>query len=299
MLTCPRYPVPPVHILAIMSASAAAVLLCTFASTNPANGSPATTTPTRTNTASSNASSANPSSGKSANTKPTAPVALDGKNSLRLTQHSEPSGEDEILIGPLGIKITNLRNKYVSLLPKPFTEVYSYSIKTKKIFHGPLKDHKSPYGNSMALLKSVTFDDIKTTKFKEAPYQGCSATYSKISKEVMVQRQKEKSDGDLVGNAPRLFEMVSSSKLNVPQAAGDFLYHYYGLPKKTGLPLQAEYTSFSPKKHHYLTTDKIEAKLFKPADFAPPTNLTKVKNTGEVLLDDDSADSMNLMIMDH
>lgn len=299
MLTCPRFPVPSVHISAIMSASTAAVLLCTLASTSPANGSPATTTPTRTNTASSDASSANPSSGKSANTKPNAPAVLDGKNSFRLTQHSEPSGEDEILIGPIGIKITNLRNQYVSLLPKPFTEVYSYSIKTKKIFHGPLKDYKSPYGNSMALLKSVTFDDIKTTKFKEATYKGCSAIYSKISKEVMAQRQKEKSAGDLVSNAPRLFEMISSSKLNVPLAAGHFLYHYYGLPKKPGLPLQVEYTSFSQKNHHYLTTDKIEAKTFKTTDFAPPTNLTKVKNTGEVLLDDDSTDSMNLMIMDH
>jgi hypothetical protein len=299
MLTCPRSPVPSAHMLAIISASAAAVLLCTFASTNPANGSPATATPTRKNTANSNASSANPSSGKSANTKPTTPVALDGKNSFRITQHSEPSGEDEILISPLGIKITNLRNKYVSLLPKPFTEVYSYSIKTKKIFHGPLKDYKSPFGNSMALLKSVTFDDITTTKFKEATYKGCSAIYSKISKEVMAQRQMQVSNKDLVDRAPRLFEIVTSSKLNVPDAAGRFLYHYYGLRQKPGLPLQVEYTTFSQKNHHYLTTDTIEAKSFKPTDFAPPANLTKVKNTGELLLDDDSADSVNLMIMDH
>lgn len=288
MLTFTKFLALRVRRLAILSASTAAFLLCALASTNSASGSPATASP----------ATANPSNTKS-NTKASAPLALDGKNSFRITQHSEPSGEDEILISPLGIKITNLRNKYVSLLPKPFTEVYSYSIKTKKIFHGPLKDHKSPYGNSMALLKSVTFDDIKTTKFKEATYKGCSAVYSKISKEVMAQRQKEKSDGDLVSNAPRLFEMVSSGKLNVPEAAGHFLYHYYGLPKKPGLPLQVEYTSFSQKNHHYLTTDTIEAKSFKPSDFAPPTNLTKVKNTGEVLLDDDSADSMNLMIMDH
>ena len=252
-----------------MSASAAAVLLCASAHSSPTD------------------------------TKTSGPVALDGKNSFYLLQHSEPSGEDEILISPLGIKITNLRNKYVSLLPKPFTEVYSYSIKTKKIFHGPLKDHKSPYGNSLALLKSITFDDIKTTKFKEATYKGCSADYSKISKEVMAQRQKDKSNGDLIGNSPRLFEMVSSSKLNVPQVAGRFLYHYYGLPEKPGLPLQVEYTTFSQKTHHYLTTDKIEAKLLKPIDFAAPTNLTKVKNTGDLLIDADSADSVNLMIMDH
>ncbi len=288
MLTGPRFLALRVNGLAMLSASTAAFLLYALASTNPASSSPATASP----------ASANSTNTKS-NTKTSTPVALDGKNSFRLMQHSQPSGEDEILISPLGIKIVNLRNKYVSLLPKPFTEVYSYSFKTKKIFHGPLKDHKSPYGNSMALLKSVTFDDIKTIRFKEAPYKGCSATYSKISQEEMVQRQKQKSDGDLVSNAPRLFEMVSSSKLNVPQAAGRFLYHYYGLPAKPGLPLQVEYTTFSQKTHHYLTTDKIEAKSFKPADFAPPTNLIKVKNTGELLLDDDSADSMNLMIMDH
>lgn len=288
MPTGPRFLALRVNRLALITASAAAFLLYALASTNPASSSPATASPASVN-----------STNTKSNTKPSATAVLDGKNSFRLMQHSQPSGEDEILIGPLGIKITNLRNKYVSLLPKPFTEVYSYSMKTKKIFHGPLKDHKSPYGNSMALLKSVTFDDIKTTKFKEASYKGCSATYSKISKEEMAQRERAKSNDDLVGRAPRLFEIVSSSKLNVPQAAGHFLYLYYGLPKKPGVPLQVEYTTFSQKTHHYLTTDKIEAKSFKPADFAPPTNLTKVKNTGELLLDDDSADSMNLMIMDH
>lgn len=296
MLTCPRFLALRVNGLAILSASTAAFLLYALASTNPASSSPATASPASANSTN---TKSNTKSNTKANTKTSTPVALDSKNSFRLMQHSEPSGEDEVLISPLGIKIVNLRNKYVSLLPKPFTEVYSYSFKTKKIFHGPLKDHKSPYGNSMALLKSVTFDDIKTTKFKEASYKGCSAIYSKIPKDVMAQRQKEKSDGDLVSNAPRLFEMVSSSKLNVPQAAGRFLYHYYGLPEKPGLPLQIEYTSFAKKTHHYLTTDKIETKSFQPTDFAPPSNLTKVKNTGAVLLDDDSADSINMMIMDH
>ncbi len=292
MLTGPRFLALRVNGLAILSASTAAFLLYALASTNPASSSPATASPASAN-------STNTKSNTKANTKPSAPVVLDGKNSFRLMQHSEPSGEDEILISPLGIKIINLRNQYVSLLPKPFTEVYSYSLKTKKIFHGPLKDHKSPYGNSMALLKSVTFDDIKTTKFKEATYKGCSAIYSKIPKDAMAQRQKEKSEGDLVSNAPRLFEMVSSSKLNVPQATGRFLYHYYGLPAKPGLPLQVEYTSFARKTHHYLTTDKIETKSFQPTDFAPPSSLTKVKNTGAVLLDEDSADSINMMILDH
>jgi hypothetical protein len=151
----------------------------------------------------------------------------------------------------------------------------------------------------MALLKSVTFDDIKTTKFKDDTYKGCSAVCSNIPKDVMAQRQKEKSNGDLVSRAPRLFEMVTSSKLNVPQAAARFLYHYYGLPEKPGLPLQVEYTTFSKQTHHYLTTDKIEAKSFQPSNFSAPTNLNKVKNTGEVMLDDDSSDSMKLMIMDH
>ena len=246
-----------------------------------------------------NQAAASPATASKNSANTAAPVTLDGKSSFRLLQHSEPSGEDEVLVSPLGIKVTNLRNKYVSLLPKPFTEVYSYSLRTKKIFHGPLKDYKSPYGNSMALLKSVTFDDIKTTKFKEATYKGCSAIYSKISKEVMAQRERDKSNGDLVGRAPRLFEMVTSNKLNVPLDAAHFLYHYYGLPEKPGLPLQVEYTTFSRQVHHYLTTDNIEAKTFKPTEFAPPSNLTKVKNTGEVLLDEDSADSMKLMIMDH
>ncbi len=281
MLTCRNF-----RLVRLAITAATALLLAASIEINKPNQATASPAPTNKSTTNKSATNATP-------------AALDGKNSFRLLQHSEHSGEDEVLISPMGIKVTNLRNNYVSLLPKPFTEVYSYNARTKKIFHGPLKDHKSPYANSMALLKSVTFDDIKTTKFKDDTYKGCSAAYSNIPKEVMVQRQKDKSNGDLVGRAPRLFEMVTSSKLNVPQDAARFLYHYYGLPEKPGLPLQVEYTTFSRQAHHYLTTDKIEAKSFKPSDFAAPSNLTKVKNTGEVMLDDDSDESMKLMIMDH
>ncbi len=286
MLTCRNF-----RLVRLAIISAAALLLASSIEINQSNqaaAGPASSNKSTTNKSTTNKSTSNAT-----------PAALDGNSSFRLLQHSQPSGEDEILVSPLGIKVTNLRNNYVSLLPKPFTEVYSYNARTKKIFHGPLNDHKSPYAHSMALLKSVTFDDIKTTKFKDDTYKGCSAAYSNIPKEVMVQRQKDKSNGDLVGRAPRLFEMVTSSKLNVPQEAAHFLYHYYGLPEKPGLPLQVEYTTFKGQTHHYLTTDKIEAKSFKPSDFAAPSNLTKVKNTGEVMLDDDSADSMKLMIMDH
>jgi hypothetical protein len=281
MLTCRNF-----RLVRLAIISAAALLLSSSIETNEPNKAAAS--PDSSNKSTTNKSTTNAT-----------PAALDGKNSFRLLQHSRPSGEDEVLVSPLGIKVTNLRNNYVSLLPKPFTEVYSYNVRTKKIFHGPLKDHKSPYANSMALLKSVTFDDIKTTKYKDDTYKGCSAAYSNIPKDVMAQRQKEKSNGDLVGRAPRLFEMVTSSKLKVPQEAAHFLYHYYGLPEKPGLPLKVEYTTFSRQIHQYLTTDKIEGKSFKPSDFSAPTNLNKVKNTGEVMLDDDSSDSMKLMIMDH
>jgi hypothetical protein len=246
-----------------------------------------------------NQAAASPATASKSPADNAAPVTLDGKNSFHLLQHSQPSGEDEILVNPLGIKITNLRHHQVTLLPKPFTEVYCYKVKTKKIFHGPIKDYKSPFASSMALLKSVTFDDVKTTKFKDDTYKGCSAAYSNISKEVMAQRQKEKSNGDLVGRAPRLFEMVTSSKLSVPTAASRFLHSYYGLPEKPGLPLQMQYTTFAGQTHHYLTTDKIEAKLFKPSDMAAPSGFSKVKHPSDLLIDEDSEDSMKMIIMDH
>lgn len=298
MLTCTKFLALRVRRLAILSASTAAVLLG-----SSTNGQWAVASPTATNTANTNTASA--SSVKSypvntkTSTKPTVPVTLDGKNSFRLLQHSQTSGEDEILVCPFGIKITNLRHQQVTLLPKPFTEIYCYKAKTKKIFHGPIKEYKSPFASSMALLKSVTFNDIKTTKFKEGTYKGCSAAYSNISKEVMAQRQKEKSNGDLVGRAPRLFEMVTSSKLNIPPVASRFLHTYYGLPEKPGLPLQMNYTTFSGQTHHYLTTDKIEAKLCKPSDMATPSGFSKVKQPSDLLIDEDSEDSMKMIIMDH
>ncbi|MFA6213231.1 MAG: hypothetical protein WC714_27600 [Candidatus Obscuribacterales bacterium] len=226
-------------------------------------------------------------------------ASADGKDSFRVFQHSKPSGEEEIWVSPHGIKIINLRNRYYSLFTKPYTEVHSYNSKTKKIFTIPIKKYKSPYASSMALLKAITFTEIKTSKYKEATYKGCSANYSNIPKDVMLQRMKERSTGDLVSRAPLLFEIVTSNKLVIAPPAARLVYLYYGLPQKTGIPFDMSYETFGRKKHQYLTTDRVEAKSFKASDFLPPSNYIKAKNDGDVLLDNDSEGSMNLMIMDH
>jgi len=120
MLTCRNF-----RLVRLAIISAAALLLSSSIEINQSNQ--AVASPASTNKSTANKSTTNAT-----------PAALDGKNSFRLLQHSRPSGEDEVLVSPLGIKVTNLRNNYVSLLPKPFTEVYSYNARTKKIFHGPL-----------------------------------------------------------------------------------------------------------------------------------------------------------------
>lgn len=268
---------PMLPILAIATASAAAVFTCPQASS--ADGSSKTSTATTASTST--------------------PASVDGKDNFRVLQHSKASGEEEIWVSPYGIKIINLRNRYVSLFPSPYTTVHTYNTKTKKLYSCPLKSYKSPYASSIALLKAVTFSEIKTSKYKEATYKGCSAIYSKIPKDVMLQRMKERSQDDLVSRAPWLFEMVTSSKLLIAAPAARFVCLYYGLPQKTGLVLEINYETFGRKKHQYLTTDKFEVKNFKSSDFLPPTNYAKVKNDGDVLLDNDSEGSMNLMIMDH
>ena len=235
----------------------------------------------------------------SAPAKPSPAAIVDGKNSVRIRQHSKPSGEEEIFVCPYGIKITNLRNRIVTLFPAPYKEVFSYNLKTKKIYRCSTKDYKSPYASSMALLKAITFTDVITSKYKEAPYKGCTAEYSKIPLEVIKQRITQRSKGDLVGRSPFLLEMVTTSKIVAAPEAARFLCIYYGMPQKKGLLLDMKYETFSRSKHQYLTTDKIEVMSFKPSDFAPPANYTRAKNDGDVLLDSDSDGSMNLMIMDH
>ncbi|MBA4079215.1 MAG: hypothetical protein C0508_29575, partial [Cyanobacteria bacterium PR.023] len=110
MLTCRNFPLVRLAII-----SAAALPLTSSIAINQSNQ--AVASPASTNKDTANKSTTNKS------TPNATPAALDGKSSFRLLQHSQPSGEDEVLVSPLGIKITNLRNNYVSLLPKPFTEV--------------------------------------------------------------------------------------------------------------------------------------------------------------------------------
>ncbi len=282
--------------LAMVCVALTALIRCPAAMSAP-------TSKSEESTSSKTSSSVYRSSGTSNKASPapakTNSLRIDGADSLRLRQHSKPSGEEEIEVSPYGIKITNLRNQIVSLYPAPYKVVYYYNSKTKKIYSCPIKLYKSPYASSMALLKSITFSDVVTTKYKEALYKGCTADFAKIPQGVVLQRFKERQKGDLVSRSPFLLEMITTAKVPVAPAAAGFLCKYYGLQQKTGLVLEMKYETFSNLKHEYLTTDKVEPKQFKPSDFAPPTNYFKAKNDGDVLLDNDSEGSMNLMIMDH
>lgn len=224
---------------------------------------------------------------------------LDGSKSLRLLQRSWSAGPQDILISPLGIKISNPARRVVLILQPPFTKVHAYNAQTKRIFHTPLDKFVSPYATSMATMKGVTFNELKLNKHHELTYKGCSAEQWVMSKAAMARQQTLRANHDLVNGSPRTFEMVVTTKIPVSKQAIHLICVYNALPDAVGLPLTANYYTMINVYHHYLTTAKISKATATAKDYALPQNFAKANSISDLVLSGHSDDGMKLLLMDH
>lgn len=231
--------------------------------------------------------------------QPAATASLDGATSLRLLQGCWSSGNQEILLSPLGVKVSNAANHLVITFPKPYTEVHAYNTRSKRIYHTPFERFVSPYATSMATIKGVTFGDLQLTREKSLTYKGCNAELWSLSKEGIARQMAARAKKDLVKAAPKTFALIAATKIPLDKKVVRFLCLYYALPEAVGLPLEVQYDTLNNNHHHYLTTQKIAAATVKAAQFSLPANYSKSSVFADLVISGESDDGMKLILMDH
>jgi hypothetical protein len=221
---------------------------------------------------------------------------LDSRSSLLIKQFSEPSGEQDILLSPLGIKVKSQRKAVAALLLPPYKEAVMYNERSKHIYYSNLAQFKSPYAQSMALLHALTFTEIKLGARRPTIYHGLSAVIYGFTHDFDMAQRAKMAHREIALTAPESVQCILSSKLKVRPEIGRFLDRFYGFPETEGLPLDFGYQNFRGVRHHYMYTSQVSPASFKPSDYAIPTGYTRVKDIRELVLDDSATESIEMMI---
>ncbi len=223
-------------------------------------------------------------------------ASMDNCQSFLMKQSSEPSGELDISVSPLGVKIDNPRKEVVAMLVPPYKVVVLYNVHAKHIYFSSLEKFKGPYAQSLALLHAVTFNELELEPGQPTQYIGLSALKFIMTRDFAILQRSKLSHHEIALNAPASAQCIEATKLKVRPQVLRFVDLYYGLPITAGWPLDFKYFNFRKQFHHYMYTQSIKPTSFKPSDYAIPVGYTQVKDMRELVLDDSSEDSIEMMI---
>jgi len=219
-----------------------------------------------------------------------------GQTSLAVKQFCEAGGEQQVMACSQGIKIANTRKAITVIFVPPYKSVAIYNDHNKCIFYCPLSKFKSPYAQSMAVLSTVTFADLKLSSLGKRSYNGIPAYASGFDKEYAQLQRARLERREISQHAPRAITLLETSKLKLDPEIITFLDRFYGLPPTRGWPLDLDYLPFKGSPHHYMHTTEIKEAKFKASQFSLPTGYKSVKDISQVLLDDAEEDSIEMII---
>jgi hypothetical protein len=195
-----------------------------------------------------------------------------------------------------GVKAISPKNGLVMLYKKPYKNVILYSEKSRKYFQVPFAKFTNPFQKSMAMFNGLVLAGIPVEKVKSESiyglpvdrYMATTAYENKIIAGPVVRGVIPRSQVKYWVTASGLYNANIGLMLN----------RYYGLPGQLGgVPIRLEHRGYSKSYETFLETNKVSRTVVPQSILALPAGYRPVQQAQSVLLEDDSDDAMQLIMM--
>lgn len=232
------------------------------------------------------------SASTSAAKKPTA----EGTVSMwKLDQRSRILGDETVYVCPTAIKAINRKNGVTILFVAPFTEVFTYSLKTRRVCRQTFEKSENPYARAVAMFSGIAHGQVPMEKVRDYSKGGLKWTDFAIPAKYKAARIALWKKREVNSSEPASGHMTGFH-LPMEKRAMDWLARLYCLPKTGVIPFDVVFEDVDAEPHSLVKTFSMVSTKLAAADLKCPGGLLAVRDPRAVDVDESSNDAFEMMM---
>ncbi|MBX9951825.1 MAG: hypothetical protein K2Y39_21825 [Candidatus Obscuribacterales bacterium] len=234
---------------------------------------------------------------KSAQSKPSlkSVAEMPIKNSWKLEQRSRVLGDQTLYVCPIGVKAVNRKDGLTILCVEPFTEVVTYSTKTRKVCRQTFERSENPYARAVAMFSGVAHSQVKVIKKREYQKGGLTWIDFKIPDDYKKERIALFRKGEVSSSEPA-YGNFTGFLLPMDKRLVDWLARLYCIPRIGAVPFDVTFWDVDNDVHSLVKTFSMVSTRLTASDFKCPAGLNPVKDPRTVIQDESSTDAIEMMM---
>jgi hypothetical protein len=213
----------------------------------------------------------------------------------KLEQRTRILGDETVYVCPTGIKAFNRKNGVTILFSHPFTEVVTFSTKTRKFCRQRAEKSENPYARAVAMFSGVAHGQVPMKKVRDYSKGGLMWTDFRIPDSYKNARVALWKKGELNAHDPASGHMTGFH-LPIDKRALDWLARLYCVPPSGVIPFDVLFTDVDGDPHSLVKTFSMVSTKMVAADFKCPQGLNAVKDPRAVDQDEASPDAFEMMM---
>lgn len=225
--------------------------------------------------------------------KATAPSA--SASGWMLDQRSRVVGDQTMYVSAIGVKVVNRKDGLTITTAAPFSEVFTYSLKTRKFCRQTSDKSENPYARAVAMFSGIAHGDVPMKKQSEYKKGGLLWSHFSIPEEYKKARIALFQKHEVTGSEPASGRMVGFH-MAMEKRAVDWIARLLCVPKTGTVPFDVTFVDVDNESHSLVKTFRMLPKKFTATDFKCPPGLHSVKDPRAVTQDETANDAIEMMM---
>ncbi|MCC7531745.1 MAG: hypothetical protein IT342_24790 [Candidatus Melainabacteria bacterium] len=213
----------------------------------------------------------------------------------KLEQRTRILGDQTVYVCPAGIKAFNRKNGVTIVFSQPFTEVVTFSMKTRKVCRQSFEKSENPYARAVAMFSGVAHGQVPMKRVRDYFKGGLAWTDFRIPDNYKKARVALWQKGELNSHEPASGHMTGF-RLPMDKRALDWLARLYCVPASGVIPFEVIFNDVDGEAHSLVKTYSMVSAKMITADFKCPQGLNAVKDPRAVDQDESSPDAFEMMM---
>lgn len=216
-------------------------------------------------------------------------------NAWKLEQRTRILGDETVYVCPTGIKLFNRKNGVTILFCQPFTEVVTFSTKTRKVCRQSFEKSENPYARAVAMFSGVAHGQVPVKRVRDYSKDGLMWTDFRVPDSYKKARAALWQKGELNSHEPASGRMTGFH-LPMEKRALDWLARLYCVPPSGVIPFEVIFDDVDGDARSLIKTYSMVSTKMVAADFKCPQGLNAVKDPRAVDQDESSPDAFEMMM---
>jgi hypothetical protein len=217
-----------------------------------------------------------------------AAFAEDSTPAYLFKQKSQIQGQAEVLVSPLGVKMTLIDRHLTIFMRPPLWHVQYCDLRSKRYFECAKELFKEPLARTVSMTKASSFSHLKVKSTKPIVFMGVACRQFDLVDPFPVEAQKDENWQKLSIRSGT----AGGYDAGTAKIIGCILCRIYAMPEFDAVPLNILVTNYIDEKSAELETSSAKKVTANASDFVVPANCVQVSSVTGVATENDVDSSL-------